>query len=177
MPGKARRSVDRTGTILIVLQAGGVVFMDEFDWKIVKALQNNARISLTDLSKTVHLSLPAVSTRLQKLQEKGYFASFSAILDPEKFGKEFTCFCLVQLGGHTSLHDETFKKFIAENQDILECYRITGEYEYLLKIITRSAKNMEKIRRKLQNIENVVNTNTLTVLDTLKEEFSIKPEE
>jgi Lrp/AsnC family leucine-responsive transcriptional regulator len=129
------------------------------------------------LSREVHLSLPAVSTRLQKLQDKGYFTSFSAILDPEKFGKDFTCFCLVQLGGHTRLHDEVFKKFIAENQDILECYRITGEYEYLLKIITRSAKSMEEIRRKLQNIESVVNTNTLAVLDVLKEEISIKPEE
>jgi hypothetical protein len=45
----------------------------------------------------------------------------------------------------------------------------------LLKIITKSAKNMEEIRRKLQNIENIVNTNTLAVLDILKEEFSIKP--
>ncbi|MDR2247416.1 MAG: winged helix-turn-helix transcriptional regulator [Treponema sp.] len=65
--------------------------MDDFDRKILLALQKNARISLTELSKTVHLSLPAVRTRLLKLQDQGYFISFSAIIDPEKFGEGNIC--------------------------------------------------------------------------------------
>jgi Lrp/AsnC family leucine-responsive transcriptional regulator len=150
--------------------------MDDFDRKILLALQRNARISLTELSKTIHLSLPAVRTRLLKLQDQGYFISFSAILDPEKFGKDFTCYCLIQLSGHTAFHEEAFEKFILENQDILECYRITGQYEYLLKIITKSSRHMEELIRKMRAVENVINTNTLTVLNTLKGEPSVKPD-
>ncbi|MDR2052929.1 MAG: Lrp/AsnC family transcriptional regulator [Treponema sp.] len=150
--------------------------MDDFDKKIVTALQKNARASLTELSRMVHLSLPAVRTRLLKLQEQGYFSSFSAILDPEKFGKGFTCYCLIQLNGHDRFHEEIFEKFVIESQDILECHRIAGQYEYLLKIITRSSKHMEEILKKMRNLENVVNTNTLTVLHTMKEEPSVKPD-
>jgi Lrp/AsnC family leucine-responsive transcriptional regulator len=150
--------------------------MDDFDRKIIKALQKNARISLTKLSGIVQLSLPAVRTRLLKLQEEGYFSSFSVILDPEKFGKGFTCYCLIQLNGHTSFHDEIFEKFILENQDILECHRIAGQYEYLLKIITKSSKCMEELLKKMRDLESVINTNTLTVLHTLKAEPSISPD-
>jgi Lrp/AsnC family leucine-responsive transcriptional regulator len=150
--------------------------MDEFDRKIVMALQKNARASLTELSGTVHLSLPAVRTRLLKLQEQGYFSSFSAILDPEKFGKGFTCYCLIQLNGVAKFYDELFEKFVMENEDILECHRIAGQYEYLLKIITKSSKHMEEILKKMRAVESVVNTNTLTVLHTFKEEPSVKPD-
>jgi Lrp/AsnC family leucine-responsive transcriptional regulator len=148
--------------------------MDDFDKKIVAARQRNARRSLTELSGKVNLSLPAVRTRLLKLQDQGYFTSFSVILNPEKFEKSFTCYCLIQLNGHTSLHDEVFEKFIRETQDILECHRIAGQYEYLLKIITKSSKYMEEILKKMRAIENVVNTNTITVLKTIKEEPSVK---
>jgi Lrp/AsnC family leucine-responsive transcriptional regulator len=150
--------------------------MDEFDRKIVKAVQKNARISLTELSGVVNLSLPAVRTRLLKLQEQGYFTSFSAILNPEKFDRGFTCYCLIQLNGHTMFHDEIFEQFVMENEDILECHRIAGQYEYLLKIITKSPKCMEGILKKIRAFENSINTNTLTVLHTLKNEPSIKPD-
>jgi Lrp/AsnC family leucine-responsive transcriptional regulator len=150
--------------------------MDDFDRKIVAVLQKNARASLTELSRMVHLSLPAVRTRLLKLQEQGYFSSFSAILDPEKFGKGFACYCLIQLNGHARFHDEIFEKFVMENPDILECHRIAGQYEYLLKIITKSPKCMEDILKKMRTVESVVNTNTLTVLHTFKEEPSVKPD-
>jgi Lrp/AsnC family leucine-responsive transcriptional regulator len=148
--------------------------MDDFDRKIITALQKNARISLTELSKVVHLSLPAVRTRLLKLQNEGYFTSFSAILDPEKLGKGFICYCLIQLNGQPLAYDKVLEKIVMENQDILECHRIAGQYEYLLKIITKSSRHMEEILKKVRALENVINTNTLTVLDTLKEEFSVK---
>jgi Lrp/AsnC family leucine-responsive transcriptional regulator len=150
--------------------------MDDINKKILIAMIKNARISLTELSETVHLSMPAVRTRLQKLESDGYFKSYSAILNPEKFGKDFVCFCLVQLSSHTITNDNAFKKFVQENPDILECHRITGQYEYMLKIITKSAKTMEDIIRKMRTNENVINTSTFTVLTTQKEEVSVKPE-
>jgi Lrp/AsnC family leucine-responsive transcriptional regulator len=149
--------------------------MDDSDRKILTALQKNARMSLTELSRIINLSLPAVRARLQRLENQGYFTSFSAILDPEKFGKEFTCFCLIQMKDHETFNDDVFEKFVRENTDILECHRIAGQYEYLLKIVTKSSKSMEELIKKMRTDENVSNTNTLTVLATMKEEPSVKP--
>jgi Lrp/AsnC family leucine-responsive transcriptional regulator len=158
------------------VNSGDSILMDDFDRKIVAALQENARASLTELSRIVNLSLPAVRARLLKLQDQGYFSSFSAILDPEKFGKGFTCYCLIQLSGYTQLRAKALEKFILENQDILECHRIAGQYEYLLKIITKSSKHIDEIIKKLRTVENMVNTNTLMVLHTIKDEPSVKPD-
>jgi Lrp/AsnC family leucine-responsive transcriptional regulator len=150
--------------------------MTDLDKKILLALKKDARISLTKLGKLVNLSTPAVSTHVQKLEDMGYFRSFSAILNPEKFGKEFTCFCLVQLSSHTISNDKTFVDFVMEHPDILECHRITGQYEYMLKIVTKSSKNMEELIKKMRAHENVVNTYTFTVLTTQKEELSVEPD-
>jgi Lrp/AsnC family leucine-responsive transcriptional regulator len=150
--------------------------MDDFDRKILLVLKGNARISFTELSKTVNLSAPAIHTRLQRLEEKGYIRSFSTIFNPEKFGKNFTCFCLVQLSSHTISDDDEFTKFVIENPDILECHRITGQFEYMLKIVTTSSKKMEELIRKMRANEKVTNTNTFTILVTQKEEPTIIPE-
>jgi Lrp/AsnC family leucine-responsive transcriptional regulator len=149
--------------------------MDDIDKKILEAIKDNARFSLTGLSEMIHLSAPAVRTRLQKLEQAGYIKSFCTVLSPDKFGKEFTCFCLVQLSSHTVSNDTAFAQFARDCPDILECHRITGQYEYLLKIVTKSSKTMEEIIGKMRSHENAGNTNTFIVLSTQKEEVSISP--
>jgi Lrp/AsnC family leucine-responsive transcriptional regulator len=149
---------------------------DDFDRKILLALRKNARLSLTELGRMINLSTPAVRTRLQKLENLKYFKSYSAVLNPEKFGKEFVCFCLVQLSSHTVDNDTMFTKFVMAHPDILECHRITGQYEYILKIVTKSSRNMEELIEKMRAHENVANTYTLTVLVTRKEEPSVIPD-
>jgi Lrp/AsnC family leucine-responsive transcriptional regulator len=150
--------------------------MDDIDKKILIALKKNARITLTELSETIFLSTPAVRTRLQRLEKLGYVKSYSSILNSEKFGKDFICFCLVQLNNHFISSDTTFTKFVETCPDILECHRITGQYEYILKIVTKSRKSVEAIITKMRTEADVNNTSTFVVLSTKKEDLSVFPE-
>jgi Lrp/AsnC family leucine-responsive transcriptional regulator len=150
--------------------------MDDIDKKILITLTKNARTTLTELSETVFLSTPAIRTRLQKLESCGYVKSYSTILNPEKFGKDFVCFCLVQLNDHFVSNDNTFTKFVEACPDILECHRITGQYEYILKIVTKSIKSMEAIITRMRTEAGVNNTSTFAVLTTKKEDLSVFPE-
>jgi Lrp/AsnC family leucine-responsive transcriptional regulator len=150
--------------------------MDDIDKKILTSLTKNARITLTDLGESVFLSTPAIRARLQKLETCGYVKSYSAVLNPEKFGKEFVCFCLVQLNNHFIENDNTFTKFVEACPDILECHRIAGQYEYLLKVVTKSTKSMETLITRMRAEADVNNTSTFTVLTTKKEDLSVYPE-
>jgi Lrp/AsnC family leucine-responsive transcriptional regulator len=148
--------------------------MDNVDKKIVLALRKNARISLTELGQFINLSIPAVRTRLQRLETLGYIKAYSVILDPEKFGKNFTCFCLIQVSNAVS-GDNSFEKFILDCPDILESHRIAGQYDYMLKIVTRSTKDMEELLKRMRANDNIVNISTFTVLMTQKEDISVIP--
>ncbi|MDR1177873.1 MAG: Lrp/AsnC family transcriptional regulator [Spirochaetaceae bacterium] len=97
-------------------------------------------------------------------------------MNPEKFGKDFVCFCLVQLNDHFVSNDNTFTKFVEACPDILECHRITGQYEYILKIVTKSIKSMEAIITRMRTEAGVNNTSTFAVLTTKKEDLSVFPE-
>jgi Lrp/AsnC family leucine-responsive transcriptional regulator len=150
--------------------------MDEIDRNILLSLRDNARMSLKELSQRVKLSLPATGERLHKLERFGYIKKYAAILNPEMFEKEFTCFCMVRLRGYTALREDAFMRFVEAHSEILECHRITGQYEYMLKIVARSVKDMESLLGEMRAEKNIINTNTFTVLRTLKEDVSIVPE-
>ncbi|MDR0885138.1 MAG: Lrp/AsnC family transcriptional regulator [Clostridiales Family XIII bacterium] len=149
--------------------------MDEIDKNILKTLRYDARISLKNLSQSINLSLPATSERVKKLERSGVIKGYVTLLNPEKFHKEFACFCMVELSSHNVANDEIFAAFAKNHPDILECHRITGQYEYMLKIATTSAKGMEKILEAMKS-KHVINTSTFTVLATHKEEVTIQPD-
>jgi len=147
--------------------------MDETDRAIIKALQAEARTSIKELSAQVGLSLPATSERLRKLERSGFISGYTALLNHEKFGKHFCCFCLMTLGRHDSHHDDAFLSFIRDTPDILECHCVTGSYEYILKIVTESPKSLDKILVSLRDKWGVVKSSTYTVLSSVKERPSI----
>jgi Lrp/AsnC family leucine-responsive transcriptional regulator len=149
--------------------------MDEIDKSILLSLRENARMPLKELSRRACLSLPATGERLRKLERFGYIKKYTAILNPEMFEKEFACFCMVELRGHTASGDDAFMRFVAAHPEILECHRVTGQYEYMLKIVLHSAKEMELLLGELRAVKNIIGTNTFTVLNTLKEDASIVP--
>jgi Lrp/AsnC family leucine-responsive transcriptional regulator len=82
----------------------------------------------------------------------------------------------VQLKNHFESNETTFTKFVEACPDILECHRITGQYEYMLKIVTKSTKSMEMIITKMRTVADVDNTSTFAVLSTKKEDLSVVPE-
>jgi Lrp/AsnC family leucine-responsive transcriptional regulator len=149
--------------------------LDGTDRKILEILRKNARIPIKEMSMRVNLSLPATSERLRKLEKSGYIKEYAAILDPEKFNKEFTCYCMVEFSRHNLDYDREFLDFVMNCPEILACHRITGSYEYMLKIVTRSVRDMEQLIEIMRSEKRVINTSTITVLSSIKDEASITP--
>ncbi|MFD0710501.1 Lrp/AsnC family transcriptional regulator [Paenibacillus sp. GCM10027626] len=112
--------------------------MDQIDKNILHHLQTQARISMTELGKSVGLSQPAVTERVKRMEEKGIIEHYRTIVSPEKIGKRTIAYMLF----HTRACYE-FLDFIRESPEVVECHRISGEYNYLLKIMTDSTRSLE----------------------------------
>ena len=149
--------------------------MDKTDLEILSVLTRDARSSLKEVASRIGLSLPATSERVRKLEKSGVIKGYKAILDRDKLDKEFCCFCLLILARHDSHKNDAFLNFVKNNPDILECHCITGAYEYILKIVTRSPKTLEEILARLRENWGVVKSSTYTVLSSIKEEASFVP--
>jgi Lrp/AsnC family leucine-responsive transcriptional regulator len=150
--------------------------LDDTDRKILGILRKRARMPLKEMSLLINLSLPATSERLRKLEKSGYIQEYAAILDPQKFDKEFTCYCMVEFSRHDLDYDREFVEFVMNCPEILACHRITGSYEYMLKIVTRSVRDMEQLIEIMRGEKRVINTSTITVLSSIKDEASISPD-
>ena len=149
--------------------------MDEIDLSLLRELRQDARCSLKELGERIGLSLSSTRERLRKLEQRGVIRGYAALLDHEQMGLHYCCFCLLILRDSGAHRDDEFLTFIEGSKDILECHRITGAHEYLLKIVTRSPKTLEHTLADLRNHWGVVRSNTYTVLSTLKEVPSAEP--
>ncbi|UKS30938.1 Lrp/AsnC family transcriptional regulator [Paenibacillus sp. HWE-109] len=113
--------------------------MDQIDKQILFHLQNQARISMTELGKCVALSQPAVTERVRRMEEKGIISEYRTIVSPEKIGKHASAYILFHSRNCTA-----FLEFCRSSPDVVECYRISGEHNYLLKVISDSTRSLEE---------------------------------
>ena len=108
--------------------------LDSTDLKILKCLQENARQTTKELAAKVNLSTTPVFERLKRLEREGYIRQYVAILDAEKLDLGFEVFCSVKLKQMTRDVARAFTRTIRGIPQVAECYNISGEYDYLLKI-------------------------------------------
>lgn len=117
--------------------------MDHIDTNILYHLQHQARISMTELGKCVGLSQPAVTERVKRMEEKGIIEQYRTIVSPEKIGKHTAAF----IPFHTRDCDG-FIDFCRSSPEVIECHRTSGEYNYMLKVVTDSIQSLEKFVKK-----------------------------
>lgn len=113
--------------------------LDEIDQNILIHLQENARISMTELGKKIGLSTPATNERVKKLEEKEVIKGYKAIINPEKLNKNVTAFILFD-----TKQGQKFKDFCKEQPEVVECHRLAGQFSYLVKVVTESVKLLEE---------------------------------
>jgi Lrp/AsnC family transcriptional regulator, leucine-responsive regulatory protein len=147
--------------------------MDTIDVKILELLQENARVSVSEISRKVNLSLSAVSERLKKLEASKVIKNYTIILDPEFLGKELSVIMNISL--ENPEHTQDFVEFIQSDSEILECHYITGEYDYALKITTRNTQTLEHMMNRIKSVPGIKKTQTNVVLSTLKNLYSVSP--
>lgn len=112
--------------------------MDQVDKHILALLQEQARISMTELGKSVGLSQPAVTERVRRMEDKGIITRYRAVVSPDKIDKHSVAYLLF----HTK-DCEKFIHFCNESPDVMECHRISGQYNYLVKVFTDSMRSLE----------------------------------
>ncbi len=110
------------------------ILLDSTDLQILRALQENARLTTKQLAARVNLSTTPVFDRLKRLERSGFIVKYVAVLDAEKLGRGFTVFCSVKLKQMNRAVAQDFISVIKDIPQVAECYNISGEYDYLLKI-------------------------------------------
>ncbi len=118
--------------------------LDEKDLALLKHLQQDARITNTELARRVDLSPPGLQRRVRKLEESGVIERYVTLVNREALGFDMLCFVQVTLQRHEPEANKGFKDVVQGMPEVLECYHITGEYDYLLKVAVRNRKHLEE---------------------------------
>ena len=143
--------------------------VDKIDKIILQVLQGNARVSNADLARRAKLSPSAILTRVKHLEEQGYIDQYVANLNRQKMGYDMLCFVSVSLLRHEATQVTEFDKAIQEIPEILECHHLTGEYDYLLKVVAKNTADLEHfLIHILTPIKGVARIHTSVVLSEVK---------
>ena len=148
--------------------------MDEIDVKLVHLLAENSRATAAELQRSVNLSVPAINKRIARLQKEGT-VRFTAIVDGQAAGKPITTFILLNIQNIAAT--DKLLEYVKSDPDILECYAITGEYDYILKVCARDVKSLERKLKLLKQQKGVIKSNTLFALMENKNKACIVPQE
>ena len=143
--------------------------LNESDWAILQEVQRDGRISNVELANRIQLSPAATHTRLKRLEKNAYIRRYVALLDAEKLGFDMTCFVNISLSLHQVEELESFRVIINEMPQVLECYHVTGEFDYLLKVVVRNRKDLQRfVVQELTPIHGVARIYTSLVLSEVK---------
>ena len=145
--------------------------MNEIDNMILILLGGNARMSASEIAKKINLSIPAVTARIRKLEEKGAITGYGAVLDRRKIGKGLLTFILVDVEKTENI--ENFRKEMLGLEEVVECHHIAGEFDYLLKVAVADTAELEDfIMEKLKRIPGVADSKTFIVFSSIKEDIN-----
>ncbi len=148
--------------------------LDELDKAILQALQTDGRISNADLARQINLSPPAVHARIRRLEKQGYIRQYTALLDPEKAGYDMTCFVQMSLQVHQHQQVEAIRLAIQQMPEVLECYHLTGEFDYLMKVVVHNRQDLERfVMQRLTVLPGVARVQTGIVLSAVKSTTNI----
>lgn len=144
--------------------------LDQFDRKLLSLLQEDARLTNNDLSERVNLSPSQCSRRRQRLEEAGLIKGYRAVLDRERLGFPLVNVISVTLATHNRDNARRFAELLRGLPEVQEAHALTGEMDYVLKVVTRDLKSLsEFVNDVLLPHESVQHVKTAIVLETLKE--------
>lgn len=143
--------------------------LDALDIQILKMLQENAHITNREISLKLHLTSTPIHERIKRMERDGYIKKYVAILDKEKLEKGLTVFCNVSLKQHTN---ENGKKFVGEIQllpEVVECFNIAGDYDFLLKIVVKDMPAYQKfVLGGLGSLKSIGSVKSIFVMGEIK---------
>jgi Lrp/AsnC family leucine-responsive transcriptional regulator len=148
--------------------------LDEIDCNILNVLQQEGRISILDLAERVGLSATPCARRVKRLEDEGVIERYVAVLNPRVLGKQLDVFVNVRLRLSTRKAIEIFERAIKSMPEVVECYLVTGTYDYLVHIRVADIDDFKSyVRERLSGIASVGETVSSIALEQTKYTTSI----
>jgi DNA-binding Lrp family transcriptional regulator len=148
--------------------------LDATDIKLLKLLQENSNRTVKELASLVNLSSTPVFERMRRLENSGYIKKYMAILSHEKLNKGFIVFCQIRLKHHSLECRTQFMTVIADIDEITECYNISGEYDFMLKICAQSMSHYKDFVLNILSVEESIGSiHSLFVMEEVKQSYSV----
>lgn len=154
--------------------------LDGVDRQVLRLLQKDGRQSSVDLARSVRLSPPGLMKRLRRLEGDGVIRGYAALLRREAVGLDLLCFVQVTLAHHQPKMVGGFSQAIRAMPEVLECHHMTGDYDYLMKVVVRNHRDLERfLVDSLTKVPGVDRIRTSIVLKEVKSETALplEPEE
>ncbi|MDY0089494.1 MAG: Lrp/AsnC family transcriptional regulator [Flavobacteriaceae bacterium] len=145
------------------------MMLDSIDKKLLMLLQQDAKKTTKELSLKLSLSVTAVYERIKKLEREKVIKNYVALLNPDMINKSFIVFCHIKLLQHTRESISVFEKEVVQLSEVLECFHVSGDYDYILKV---SVGSMEEYREfmvnKLTSLQYIGSTHSSFMIGEVK---------
>ncbi|SEQ96590.1 transcriptional regulator, AsnC family [Hyunsoonleella jejuensis] len=146
------------------------MIFDATDKTLLEHLQKDSKQTNKELSNKLGLSVTAVYERIKKLEKEGFIDGYTAVINKQKIDRNFVAFCHVKLLQHSQEFVVSFEKEVNSLNEVLECYHISGDYDYLLKVIVKDmATFREFMVKKLTRINHIGSTHSMFVISEVKQ--------
>jgi len=146
------------------------VKLDQKDIAILKLLQENARVTVKEISDKVHLSTTPVYERIKWMEETGVIKQYATLVDHSKVKKGLMVICYVSIKQHNKTAGTRFIKAINEMNEVIECYNISGEFDFMLKCVVENMDAYYDFHvNRLSEIENIGNVQSTFIMGIIKQ--------
>lgn len=147
--------------------------LDAIDWKILKELQVDGRMTNVELARRVGISAPPCLRRVRALEEAGVIRGYRALLDGGMLGYEVTVFAMVQLTAQSEANLNAFSEKVRAMPMVRECHTVSGDVDFVMKCVAPDLQRLQTLVSDLTAIPNVRNVRTLVALTRVKDEAAV----
>lgn len=148
--------------------------LDSKDLAILRLLQENARITVKEISEKIHLSTTPVHERIKRMEERGVIKQYATLVDHTQVKKGLMVICYVSLQQHSKTAGDKFIKTIQDLNEVVECYNISGEFDFMLKVLSEDMNAYYDFHvNKLSQIENMGHVQSVFVMGVIKQTHQV----
>lgn len=148
--------------------------LDDKDRQLVKLLQEDCKKTTKEYADSLQLSKTAVYERIRRLERTGVITNYVALVNKEKVQRDFTVLCHIKLVQHTKENVLRFEREILKLEEVSECFHVSGDYDYILKVSVKNMKNYREFMvTKLTAISNIGSTQSSFSIKEVKNSTSV----
>ena len=149
--------------------------LDKTDKKLLHLLQMDSKQTNKAMALKLNLSVTAIYERIKKLERNGIVRNYVALVDKSKVEKDFVAFCHIKLVKHSQDYVVSFEREVDQLDEVLECYHLSGDYDYLLKVLVKDMTAFREFMvKKLTKIDHIGSTHSMFMINEVKHTTAIK---